>query len=81
MSIRFDVDCRDEKISGCNYWFSPEENQCGIMVFMDNVKIYLTSDQLEDILAEWRGNEREVRNKLSQHLLGHKEATNDTQTN
>jgi len=81
MAVGFVVDCRDEEINGASHWMSPEENLCGIMLYMDTVKIYLTSDQILNIMAEWKAVEAEVHNKMAEHILGHMEVTNETPKN
>ena len=81
MSVRYEVDCRDESIKGSDFWFSPEENMVGLTVHMDTVRIYLTSDQIIEIMAEWTAGKAKVQEKLSKHLLGHKEINNATQKN
>jgi hypothetical protein len=71
MSITHVVDNRDEELLGKNYWFSPEDKNCGITLFFETCKIHFTSDQLDSILKEWTEKQGEVKEKLAVHMLSH----------
>jgi hypothetical protein len=65
MTVYHMVDCKDEEIAGIEPWVSPQEELTGISIYLDSIKLSLTSGQIEDITEAWSRYRAEAESKLN----------------